>query len=297
MLDYRLETFLALCDTLNYGRAAESLHVTQPAVTRHIQHLEEYYGCKLFTYEHRALALTPEGEKLLHYARDVVFRERKLLEELQPKQGEHLRIGATKTVGDYAIGLHLASFLANPDNTAEVTVGNTRDLLDCIDRGLIDFAVIEGFFDRSRYASALYAEERFSGICPATHSFAGRTVSLSECFSKLLVLREEGSGTRAILEQALAERNHSLVEFSRVVAVSSFGLLVQLLGSLGAITFGYEALCRGDDRLSTFEIEGWDIVREFNYVSLDNDAAKSAVEVFAASRPRPLDESRHAGRA
>ena len=297
MLDYRMETFLALCGTMNYGRAAEALHVTQPAVTRHIQALEEHYGCKLFTYEHRSLALTAQGEELLRYAQDMAYREKKLIEALGPHDGTHLRIGATRTVGDYVMGLHVASFLSNPANTAEVSVGNTRHLLSRIDNGRVDFAVIEGMFDRTRYASKLYAEERFSGICPATHPFAGKTVSLEECFDKQLVLREKGSGTRAILEQALSERNHALPEFRRVNVVSSFALIMQLLGSLGAITFGYEALCRGNDRFATFQVEGWDIVREFNYVYLDNSAAKLAVDAFASARPRPFDESRHAGRA
>ena len=51
MLDNRLTTFLVLCDTMNYTRAAERLCITQPAVTHHIHFLEEYYGCRLFAYE------------------------------------------------------------------------------------------------------------------------------------------------------------------------------------------------------------------------------------------------------
>ena len=64
MLDHRIETFLAVCRTLNYTRAAEELSLTQPAVSQHIAALERAYGVKLFLYRNRKLALTPAGEAL-----------------------------------------------------------------------------------------------------------------------------------------------------------------------------------------------------------------------------------------
>ena len=64
MLDFRIVTFLTVCDTRNYTRAAEQLHITQPAVSQHIRYLEETYGTKLFCSEGRRLTLTPEGEVL-----------------------------------------------------------------------------------------------------------------------------------------------------------------------------------------------------------------------------------------
>ena len=284
MLDYRIETFLALCDTMNYGRAAEATHITQPAVTRHIQYLEEQYGCKLFNYEHRELTLTPQGQKLLSYARNVTYQERKLAESMTPQQSLHLHIGATRTVGDYAIGPHVARFLADPDNSVEISVSNTRHLLGRIEKGKIDFAVVEGMFDRTRYASKLYSREPFTGICPKGHSFAGKTVSLANALGECIVLREKGSGTREILEQALAQTSHSTSEFARIVIASSFPLIGQLMLQLNAITFGYEVLCRPNGPFATFDIEGWNIVREFNYVFLDNDDARTLVERFDSSR-------------
>ena len=140
-------------------------------------------------------------------------------------------------------------------------------------------------FDRARYASELYSKEPFAGICPAEHPFAGQTVSLAAALDECLVLREKGSGTREILEQTLAATSHSVSEFSRIVTVTSFALIGRLLLSLDAITFGYEVLCRPDGPFATFKVEGWDIVREFNYVSLDNDEARAAVEAFKAFRP------------
>ncbi len=82
MIDQRLLTFLTLCDTLHYRAAAERLHITQPAVTQHVKALEAEYGCRLFSYENRALSLTDGGALLRRYAQEACFRERELREKL-----------------------------------------------------------------------------------------------------------------------------------------------------------------------------------------------------------------------
>ena len=144
MLDYRMRTFLALSETMNYRKAAEALHITQPAVTRHIQSLECDYGCKLTTYDRRKLELTPQGETLLRYARNVAYQEGRLESELAELSGLSLRIGATKTIGDYVIGPHIARFLASGHRIAEVSVGNTEMLLGRVERGELDFHIRAG---------------------------------------------------------------------------------------------------------------------------------------------------------
>ena len=68
-MEQKLETFLTLCQTLHYGRAAERLHLSQPAVSKQIQSLEAYYGVRLFRYDGRKLSKTPQGELLERYPR------------------------------------------------------------------------------------------------------------------------------------------------------------------------------------------------------------------------------------
>ena len=74
MLDYRLQTFLTLCETMHYTRAAERLCITQPAVTQHIHFLEQHYGCRLFVYQGKTLRLTEEGWAVYHYHHDLEKR-------------------------------------------------------------------------------------------------------------------------------------------------------------------------------------------------------------------------------
>lgn len=286
MIDVRIETFLTLCRLMNYRKTAEELNMTQPAVTQHIHYLEDHYGCRLFIYDRKSLKMTAEAEILKKYAENISYQEKKLKTALADKGCRQLSIGATKTVGEYVIAEHIGSFLKEETNRISVNIDNTENLLRALSEGKIDFAVIEGFFDRSRYASKLYRREPFVGICGKDHPFAGREVTLEEAMREHLFVREEGSGTREILEQLLTEQNRSLSEFKKISVISSFGLTSKLLSENGGIAFAYRAAGENDPRLGSFKIKGRDIVREFNYVYLDTPFSESDVEYFDTFRTK-----------
>jgi len=284
MRDDKIRTFLTLCDTMNYRLAAERLHITQPAVTQHIHALEQYYGCRLFSYDGRRLQKTDDAATLEVYARGMVYQEQKLMQALHPLPVNHLTIGATKTIGECVIAGQAARFLKNPRNRLDVLVGNTQEMLHLLEQGQIDFALVEGNFDRTQYDCRLYRREPFGGLCSRDHPFAGRTVPLEELFGETLLLREPGSGTRYVLEQVLTQANRSLLEFARVVTVSSFGLLCDLTAQGAGISFAYEAIAQSHPRLARFHVEAWDITREFNYVFLRCTDAAAAVDLFESCR-------------
>lgn len=280
MIDTRLETFLTLCRVMNYRKTAEILNMTQPAVTQHIHYLEEYYGCKLFIYDRRSLKMTEKAEQLKKYAENVMYQEKKLRAALESKDIVSLSVGATKTIGEYVLAEHISAFLKEPCNRVSVNVDNTENLLESLSKGEIDFALIEGFFDRSRYAAKLYRMEPFVGLCGAGHPFAGRDVSLDELRRENLILREEGSGTRNILEQLLAEYNYSVADFDRVTTISNFGLISRLLENGEGVTFAFRAVGEKNERLAEFTVQQREIYREFNYVYLDTPYSAYAVEYF-----------------
>ena len=102
-MDQKLSTFLTLCSTMSYRRAADALHLTQPAVTKQIQALEAQYGVKLFSYDERKLRKTPQGEILERYAISLQYNDAELTRLLAEKPKTLLRIGATKSIGDYIL--------------------------------------------------------------------------------------------------------------------------------------------------------------------------------------------------
>lgn len=258
MLDPRWHTFLVLCETMNYTRAAERLCLTQPAVTHHIHYLEAHYGCRLFTYQGKTLRLTPAGARLREFTRSMAYNCQKAEASMASPAPVCLRVGASKTIGEYVVAPHIERFLcAQPQATFSLTVDNTQGLLQALEEGRLDFALVEGYFDRSRYSARLYRQEAFFGICAPGHRLAGRTVPLEELERERLILREPGSGTRAILEEGLRRQNRALGSFPGVVAISDFTVIKTLVARGLGVSFLYAPVAESElaaGTLARFEL-------------------------------------------
>ena len=280
MLDHRIETFLTLCEVMNYREAAERLHITQPAVTQHIHFLEKQYGCRLFTYENRRLIKTEAAVTLEEYARAMRVQESSVRQKLQDGGIRELRIGATKTIGDYFINEQIRRYLSRKDNALTLIVDNTEHLLKLLEDNQLDFAIIEGYFDKKRYDSQCLRKEPFVGICRKDHPFADRQISIEELLEETIIHREEGSGTRAILEQKLQGYNESLQRFKRHICISSFKLILDLVKNGFGVSFVYDILAESDPELATFRIQGEAIVREFSLVYLKHSNVQEKIDLF-----------------
>ena len=153
MLDYRMDTFLTLCEQMNYRKTADLLHISQPAVTQQIHHLETQYGQKLFQYENRRLVKTEAAVILERYARAAKLQEQDLLQKLENSPIRTLRVGAIKTIGDYYLKAHIRRYLQSPDHALTLIVDNTKHLLRLLEENELDFAVVEGFTVKSQYGA------------------------------------------------------------------------------------------------------------------------------------------------
>mgnify|MGYP000878831201 CR=1 FL=1 len=240
MLDPRWNTFLVLCETMNYTRAAERLCLTQPAVTHHIHYLEEHYGCRLFSYEGKVLRLTEAGLRLREFTRSMAYNSQKIEAAMAEEAPISLRVGTSKTIGEYVVAPKVEHFLrAHPEANFSLLVDNTRVLLRALEEGQLDFVLIEGFFERSRYETQLFRQEVFFGVCTPGHRLAGRSVPLDELWGERLILREVGSGTRAIFEDALRRLNCTLDSFESIVTISEFEAIKSLVADGLGISFLY----------------------------------------------------------
>lgn len=280
MLDPRWNTFLVLCETMNYTRAAERLCLTQPAVTHHIHYLEDHYGCRLFSYEGKVLRLTEAGVRLREFTRSMAYNSRKVETAMASPAPISLRVGASKTIGEYIVAPQVERFLrAQPEASFSLLVDNTQVLLRGLEAGTLDFALVEGFFDRSRYDSQLYRQEAFFGVCAPEHRLAGRAVPLDELTGERLILRESGSGTRAIFEEALHRQNYTLESFSSVVTISDFSTIKSLVADGLGISFLYAPVVERELKsgtLARFDLAEVPMSGAFYFVCLkDNLFAKN----------------------
>ena len=239
-MDQKLSTFLTLCSTMNYRRAADALHLTQPAVTKQIQALEAQYGVKLFSYDERKLRKTPQGEILERYAISLQYNDAELTRLLAEKPKTLLRIGATKSIGDYILIPEIRRYLEMPDNELYFTVDN----------------------------------------CAKDHPWSGKHLALEELFSERLILREPGSGTRNILERELFQQGYGIEAFQSRVCISSFKIIRELVASGCGVSFLYEAVVKADAQFGHFFCPPLTGVHELNVVFLKNTGAGAYARRF-----------------
>lgn len=271
MLDFRMETFLAVCQCMNFTRASEQLNITQPAVSQHIRFLEKHYNTKLFRYEGKKLRLTGAGEILRNASLTMMHDEISMQSEMQKsEEADEIRFGATRTVGDTLMGGILEKYLREyPDADIHMVVENTRELLERLDDGRIDFALVEGFFKKSEYDYQKYSEENYIAVCSSDYQFRGNPDRIENLFQERLLLREEGSGTREVLERYLDSQNLSLSDFERTMEAGSLHTIKELTKSGCGITFLYEVAVREELKsgaLIKIPLKDFQVTHEFTFI-------------------------------
>lgn len=243
MLNFRAKTFLCACKHMNFTNAASELGISQPAVSQHIRRLEEDYGVKLFRFEGKKLRLTAEGELMLAAVQTMNNDEHILRQRIEAmQQGRKMYcFGATHTIGDYLITDKLAEFLRdNPDSNVDIYIADTEKLLKDIDEGHIDFAIVEGFFDHSRYETLPFSTENLLCVCGADYDIPGE-IATEELFHHRIITREPGAGARELLDRALATINSSVDSFKSHVIVGSPYAMKALARRNCGLAFLYES--------------------------------------------------------
>ncbi len=283
MLDYRILTFIKLCELMNYTQTAEALNMTQPAVTQHIHYLEKEYDHKLFIYQDKKLSQTAAGKQLEIYARSAYQNQVNFQKNLYCPQMKKIKIGATKTIGDYVLDKMLLPILDDENVELSVVVENTVNLLSKLKNGEIDLALIEGFFEKKDFGFKLMKKEKIVGICSLNHKFAESQVDIEEIFDERIIVREGGSGTRAVFSQMLKEKNYSLDCFSKKTYISSFELIKKFVADDKGISFVYESVAKSSEDIASFYIKDTYITHEFNYVYLKDTNADEIIDVLMSN--------------
>lgn len=279
-MEQKLSTFLTLCQTMNYRLAAERLHLSQPAVTKQIQSLERSLQAKLFRYDGHILHKTEECLLLERYAISQQYQFEELRLAIAEKKRLKLRVGATKTIGDYVLIDAIRDYLSSPDHELSLVVDNTKHLLQMLDENQLDFAVIEGTFSKTKYDSYLLRMEPFIGICAPDSPLCGRCVTVEELLKETIIVREDGSGTRRIFEERLNAYGYELCDFFREVSISSFVSIKALVAGGIGISFLYRSVVSDDDSIGTFSVDGLTHPHAFHVVYTQNTSARRYAEQF-----------------
>ena len=226
MLDFRANTFLTVCETMNFTEAAKRLNITQPAVSQHIRFLENEYNTQLFLYHNKQLYITQTGKILKKRLMTMRNDQLSILEEMKSVSGdiELLSIGVTMTIGEYAVVDRIADFMNHHP-----------------DEGKINLALVEGNYPKDSYGHMNYSTEDYIGVCKVSHTFLKKnTKTMNDLKNERLIVRESGSGTRNILEELLLARGMEISDFERCIEVENMHTIIGLLKRDCGISFMYK---------------------------------------------------------
>ncbi|MFZ1083844.1 MAG: LysR family transcriptional regulator [Terracidiphilus sp.] len=209
--NFKLKVFRVVADNLNYRRAADELHITQPAVTAQIRSLEESLGIALFDRVGRETNLTQAGTTLLHYVRQIEAITNDAISALAPFGGlaeVELSIGASHTIAVYHLPELLPHLLREwPKLRIHVTSGSTNEVLQALALHQIGIALIEAPAHRPDMKIEAFDADELTLIVKPDHRWAKKqSVTAAELVQEPILLREVGSGMRHFVEEYL-ERN------------------------------------------------------------------------------------------
>ncbi len=208
----QLEAFVATAEFRKMSEAAKHLYISQPTISQIISELEKEYQTKLFERSAKELRITPAGALLLKGAREILTIHKALEQSMKTMNAiRPLRIGATITVGANIIGKITEQMNALfPDIDISVNVSNTDHIEQLLVHNELDIALVEGIICNKDLITTPTLVDRLCIICSKDHPFAGSTNLRAEDLNgQNFILREKGSGTRAIFESFMKIQNVS----------------------------------------------------------------------------------------
>ncbi len=265
-----MRIFLSVCEHgYNTTRAAEAMHMTQPAVSLTIRELEQYYGVALFERIGRRLKITDTGKMLREYASHIC----ELFDDLEKGLRNQdalgtLRVGASVTIGSQFLPSYVKTFYCRyPGTEVKVLVAPSEQLEQMVLSNELDFALIEGVPHSDSLIAEGYMEDHLTVICPAGGDFRqGQQLSIEELKEQKLLLREHGSGTREVFERAVESAGFSVSPAWE--AMSTRALVNAVISGLGIAVVPYRMVRGLVERGLIVEVgvEGLNFQRRFQLI-------------------------------
>lgn len=245
----QLRIFLAVAENLHFSRAADSLYITQPAVSAAIQSLETEYKVKLFHRIGRRIEITEAGKFLDREAKIILDRvslAERGLQELNNLQRGELKLGSSLTIGNYWLPVKISQFQSQyPDIVVNCTLANTEEICQGTSMGIFDLGLIEGEVKpllRKTLQQRIIGQDRLQIIVGKLHPwFQKKQILLSELTETDWIMREPGSGTQQQFEEALQNWGIDFLKLN-VILVLNTGEMVKAVVENGVAAAGISEL-------------------------------------------------------
>ncbi|OXM85871.1 selenium metabolism-associated LysR family transcriptional regulator [Paenibacillus rigui] len=233
---HQLHIFHTVAEKGSFSNAAQALHMTQPAVTMQVQSLEDYFGTKLFNRSTKKIELSEAGRTLLPFAKrsiDLMKETDVSMSKFTHMLEGRLHLGASMTVGEYILPRLLGPFGKEyPNISVSLKVINTRQILDEILNHQLNFGIVEAEVHHPDVHTEAVMNDELVLIVPREHPLTRfDKVPMEEVLKYAFVLREQGSGTRRVMEEQLEQAGYQAADMT----------IVMELGSTGAVKSAVEA--------------------------------------------------------
>lgn len=279
MFDFRLKVFYTVARRLNFTKAAEELYITQPAVSKHIQEIENYYKVRLFERNGNKILLTRAGGILLHYCNQIFGLYNTLefeLNTLTESYKGQLRIGASTTIAQYVLPPLLADFHKRyEDIRISLTISNTEQIEHALNNKDIDFGIVEGQTKNSMFRYSEFVRDELVLVTASGNKLAARQeISLDELRSVPVLLREPGSGTLEVIAHALKPFAIKIADLNCEMQLGSTESIKSYLAHTDCVAFLsvhsiYSEL--KNNELSILDLNELSIERTFHFIQLHGD--------------------------
>ena len=280
MFDFRLQVFNTVAKRLNFTKAAEELFITQPAVTKHIQEIENHFKVKLFERNGTKIKLTPAGETLLLHTDQLFAVYRNLEFELntftQQRTGK-LRIGASTTVAQYVLPTVLAAFHKKLNNIkVTLTINNTEQIEQALQNENIDLGIIEGQSKNNLFKYTEFVKDELVLVANINHPLAKKDMIKSDELLKIpLLLREPGSGTLEVLAHALKPLGIKISQLQNEMQLGSTeSMKLYLLNSNAMAFLSVHSILKElqNKECCIIDVKGLNIERHFFFIQQHGQA-------------------------
>lgn len=279
-----IKIFLAVCENdCNITRAARALYMAQPAVSQAIADLEHYYGVQLFERLSRRLCITEAGLRFKAYAVHI----RALFDEMEA--GMHnwddqgvLRVGASITIGSQFLPAYAKAFgVVYPAVELRAEVAQSKHLEGLLLENQLDLALIEGTVHSPLLVEEAYMEDELVGVCSAEGPFALGEVVAQEVFAaQRFLLREQGSGTREVLDSVMEAAGYTVHPAWQ--SISTGALVNAVIQGVGVAVLPRRmlALPLSLGRLHAFQVEGLPFRRKYHIIYHRDKFLTPAMQAF-----------------
>lgn len=233
---HQLHIFYTVAERGSFSAAAQALHMTQPAVTMQVQSLEDYFGTKLLLRSTKKIELTEAGRALLPYAKnsiDLIRDTDQAMSTFTKQLKGRLQLGSSLTIGEYVLPRLLGPFGQEyPHIAISMKVMNTAQIMEDILNHQLNFGLIEAPVNHPDMHMEAVMSDELMLVVPSGHPLAEKkSVKLDEALEYAFVLREQGSGTRLVMEEQLKKKK---------IDPASMKIVMEL-GSTGAVKSAVEA--------------------------------------------------------